>query len=198
MSDVQEAMNKAVAQVATNFGAEYVKTIKETLSKKDKLASGALYESINSNVFIDDVGVHLEILALEYLKWVDIGRKPGTMPPVEAIERWVAQRRISGSANARRNSLGRFSKGIRVNKGRNKKGQYTSIASQQNKIAWAIAKSIQKKGIKAAKIMESTDSLYVQMQAEANAAAVAVANLWVGEQFAEAIRSTGLKVTTTY
>lgn len=198
MTDVQAEIDKAVAQVATNYGAEYVKEIKAALSKLGKIASGDLYNSINYNVRIEEDGVHMDLLYLIYLNWINAGRKPGTMPPVSAILKWVQAIRISGQANARRNAIGRFSKGIRVNRGRNSKGQFTSILSQQTSIAWAIAKSIKKKGIKAVPILDDVNAkLLPPMELAAADAAGDTAELYFDQVVADTFRQVGLTVITS-
>lgn len=197
--DIQDEINKAIAQVAANYGAEYVKTIKANLSKLGKIASGALYNSINYNVRIEEDGVHLDLLYLLYLQWINQGRRPGTQPPLDAILNWVKLLRISGNANARRNAIGRFSKGIRVNRGRNTKGQFTSIISQQTSIAWAIAMSIKKKGIKKVPILDDANAkLYAPLQEEAAKVAGDMAALLIDDEVAQAFRNAGFTVITTY
>lgn len=198
MDDVVDLINQAVAQVATNYGEEYVKEIKAALSKSDKIASGSLYNSINYNVRIEDEGVHLDLLYLLYLYWINIGRIPGTMPPVDAILKWVQSRRISGVANARRNIIGRFSKGIRVNRGRDRQGRFVSVLKQQTSIAWAIAKSIKKKGIKAVPILDDVNAkLYAPLQNDAANAAGDVAAKYFDATIADLFRQAGFTVITS-
>jgi hypothetical protein len=199
VTDISSAINAAVAQVATDFGAEYVKLVKENLASLDKLASGSLYNSINSNVYISDQGVHLELLANDYLKWVDLGRQAGTMPPVDAILQWIIARAIAPNIkeNTRRNILGRFSKGFKL--GRGAGGRFTSILKAQQGLAWAIAVSIKNKGIKPTGVQSrALDEVYGPMQEKAQEAAVGVAQDMLGEHFADAVRKTGLKIITTY
>jgi hypothetical protein len=40
----------------------------------------------------------LVLLVNDYLTWVDRGRKPGTYPPIQAIQRWVAIKGIPKEA----------------------------------------------------------------------------------------------------
>ena len=194
---IQDDINLAVAQVATDYGEEYVKQIRAALSKADKLATGALYNSINYDVSINGNTVALQVLYNIYLEWINSGRKPGKMPPVDSILNWIIARRIQPPANARRNILGRFSKGFSIKQGRNGKGQYTSIKDQARSLAWAIAVSIKKKGIKAVPILDDVNSkLYAPMQMAATEAAAIVAEDGLGQEFADFIRQQGLLITT--
>jgi hypothetical protein len=63
-----------------------------------KVASGSLVNSINYRLQETANGVNLVLLANDYLTWVDRGRKPGTYPPIQAIQRWVAIKGIPKEA----------------------------------------------------------------------------------------------------
>jgi hypothetical protein len=196
---VQEEINIAVAQVATDYGAAYVKDIKTALSQKDKIASGALYNSINSNVEILPEGVHLSLIYLSYLDWIDMGRRPGTMPPVSAILDWIKARQFPITQRNRRNILGHFSRGFKRLQGRDVRGRFTTVEQQQQKMAWAIAVGIKKNGIKPVPILkDAADKLYGPMQADATAAAVQAARLHMDKELEKAITQAGLLITTTY
>jgi hypothetical protein len=196
---IREDINNAVAQVATNYGAAYVKDIKQQLSQKDKIASGSLYNSINYNVAIQDTGVHLQLLYNDYLQWIDAGRHPGTQPPVDSILQWIQSRAIAPNiyAKTRTNILGRYSKGFKL--GRAKSGRFESILKAQTSLAWAIAKSIKKNGIKAVPILkDAADRLYGPMETAATNAAVEAAKATMNEEFVNQVRQAGLLITTTY
>lgn len=196
---IRDDINAAVAQVASTYGAEYVKVIKQNLSKKDKLATGALYNSINYNVSIEDTGVALQLLYLDYLQWVNSGRKPGTMPPVSVIEEWIKVRGIGKAALVRRNIIGKFSKGIKILQGRDRGGKFTSLSKERNKLAWKIAYGIKKNGIKPTPVIDDAAAkLYSPMQEAALEAAVDVAMKHLDENFALDLIDQGVTITTTY
>lgn len=196
---IRDDINNAVAQVATDYGAEYVKNIKAQLSAKDKIASGSLYNSINYNVNITDTSVQLHLLYNDYLQWIDAGRMPGTQPPVDSILQWIQSRAIAPNvySKTRTNILGRYSKGFKL--GRASNGRFTSILKAQTSLAWAIAKSIKKKGIKAVPILkDASDKLYGPMQQAATNAAVRVAKAGMNDEFVRLVQESGLLIQTTY
>lgn len=105
-----------------NEMGKYVKdTYKLKLKEKNKIATGKLYNSIDYKIKNTDKGFSIYFLAEKYYINIENGRKPGgKMPPVEAIKRWISI------------------KNINLNKGQSKSGA-----------EFMIARSIQKKGIKA-------------------------------------------------
>lgn len=197
-----EEINIAVAQVATNYGREYVKNIKNALVQSDKLASGALYKSINYNVTIEDTGVHLQLIYNDYLQWINIGRKPGTLPPVDKILEWVQERGIdtrNGATVRRMSALGRFAKASFKFNGRGSNGRYRSVLQDQTSMAWRIAMGIKQKGIKPTPILDkAAEKLYSPMQISATEAAVAVAHRYLDDFLANALQAAGVQVITTY
>lgn len=99
--------------------------------------NGKLYKTLNysiSNEGIDwVVTIHLE----DYWKYIEDGRRPGAkMPPVEAIKRWIEYKKI-------------LPRPIQLKSGK------TVIPSTQQ-LAFVIARSIGKNGIKARPIARET------------------------------------------
>lgn len=197
-----EEINIAVAKVATSYGVEYVKEIKSALVFYEKLASGALYKSINYNVTIEDTGVHFQLIYNSYLDWINMGRKPGTLPPVSKILEWVQERGIdtrNGATVRRMSSLGRFAKASFKFHGRDAAGRYRSILQDQTSMAWRVAMGIKKKGIKATPILDNAaKKLYGPMQIAATDAAVLVAHRYLDDFLANALQAAGVQVITTY
>ena len=88
-------------KLANEFGKDYVKVMVALLKGNRpfaKVASGSLVNSINYRLQDTANGINLILLANDYLKWVDRGRKPGTYPPIQAIQRWVAIKGIPKQA----------------------------------------------------------------------------------------------------
>jgi hypothetical protein len=88
-------------KLANEFGKDYVKVMVALLKGNRpyaKVASGSLVNSINYRLQETANGVNLVLLANDYLTWVDRGRKPGTYPPIQAIQRWVAIKGIPKEA----------------------------------------------------------------------------------------------------
>lgn len=124
MSKLKEAMEA--------LGKETVGQLVYELIRADKKASGDLINSVDYNVLETANGVVLEILANDYLTYVDKGRRPNRkMPPVKKIEEWIKQRGLQG---------------------RDKKGRFIKRKS----FAFAIAKSIAKNGIKPTNVLKKT------------------------------------------
>jgi hypothetical protein len=108
------------------LGREYVAELARQLVSDDKVATGNLINSLDYEVLQVANGLILQILADDYLTFVDKGRKPGKRPPQKAIQKWVENR------------------GIII------KGQ----SSKQT--GFLIARSIGKKGIKPTNVIKKT------------------------------------------
>jgi hypothetical protein len=79
-------------KLANEFGKDYVKVMVGLLKGNKpfpKVASGSLINSINYRLQDTANGINVILLANDYLQYVDRGRKPGTYPPIQAIQRWV-------------------------------------------------------------------------------------------------------------
>jgi len=88
--------------------------LREAIIKQEHKATGKLLDSLRIEVVDDAINGYFE----DYGQYVDRGRKPGSFPPIEALEAWAKQKNLTLEA-----------------------GQtYTNVA-------YAIAKSIYKKGI---------------------------------------------------
>lgn len=115
------------------FGDEYIKELTIQLIQLDKVASGRLLRSLDYEI-IEKVEGQFEVIikALDYLKFVDEGRRPGKQPPLKAILSWVKTRNI------------RF---------KNKNGQ-GFLKNEQT--AFIIRRSIGQKGIKKTDVLKKT------------------------------------------
>lgn len=88
-------------KLANEFGKDYVKILVAQLKGNKpypKVASGSLINSINYRLQDTANGINVILLANDYLKYVDEGRRPGTYPPIRAIQRWVAIKGIKPEA----------------------------------------------------------------------------------------------------
>lgn len=89
------------AKLANEFGKDYVKIMVGLLKGNKpfaKVASGSLISSINYRLQNTAQGINVILLANDYLQYVDRGRKPGTYPPIKAIQKWVAIKGIKKEA----------------------------------------------------------------------------------------------------
>lgn len=76
------------------IGREVIKELIDQLTHLDKRASGALINSLEYEVIEVLNDVYLNIYSLDYLDYLDKGRKPGKQPPSEALIPWVRVRGI--------------------------------------------------------------------------------------------------------
>lgn len=67
-------------------------------------ASGKLADSVQSELFASGI----RVTALGYIDTLIYGRKPGTMPPVSAIESWMQAKGLGGSPYGIAHNIGRY------------------------------------------------------------------------------------------
>ena len=116
-------------EIALNkFGKYLVTEARKNLTRKNKNNTKKLYDSLRYDVQVMPNSMNFDFFMEEYGEWVDKGRKKGKNPPQSAILKWVEERRIQ----------------FRDNRGRFK--TYDSTA-------WAITKSIGKRGIPATEFL---------------------------------------------
>ncbi len=111
-------------RVLDKFGKYLVKESRKNLTKKKKNVTNSLYDSLDYDVKAMPNSFEFDFLMNEYGEWVDKGRRAGKNPPFSPLRKWVEDRRIQ----------------FRSNKGR---------FQTYDQTAWAIVKSIGKKGIPA-------------------------------------------------
>jgi hypothetical protein len=87
-------------QLARQFGKDYIKIITQLLLKNNiasrpglrpypKNATGNLIRSFNYRLQQTAQGIQTQIVALDYLTYVDRGRKAGTYPPIKPLLAWA-------------------------------------------------------------------------------------------------------------
>ena len=109
--------------VLEKYGEEVRNLYQDNLIRADKIATGTLLNSVEFSV--EQYGRRFDVVLTiaDYWRWVEDGRKPGKMPPPSAILKWVLAKPVIPKPN---------------DNGR--------IPTPQS-LSWAIAKSIEKKGI---------------------------------------------------
>lgn len=105
-----------------NFGKYLVKESRKNLTRKKKNVTSSLYDSLDYQVKAMPNSFEFDFLMEEYGEWVDKGRRAGKNPPFSPLRKWVEDRRIQFRDNS-----GRF--------------------QTYDQTAWAVVKSIGKKGI---------------------------------------------------
>jgi hypothetical protein len=97
------------SKLANQFGKDYVKIMVALLKNNTvpsragirpypKVATGSLVNSINYRLRETATGIQIQLLSNDYLKYVDQGRRPGTYPPIKAIQRWASVKGIPKEA----------------------------------------------------------------------------------------------------
>ena len=104
------------------FGKYLVKESRKNLTRKKKNVTNSLYDSLDYEVKAMPNSFEFDFLMEEYGEWVDKGRRAGKNPPFSPLRKWVQDRRIQF-----RDNRGRF--------------------QTYDQTAWAVVKSIGKKGI---------------------------------------------------
>lgn len=125
-------------QAIKQFGEEYIKELTKQLLIADKKATGELIHSLNYKLVEASNEILLLIHSKAYLINVDQGRKPGKMPPVDPIIKWAKVRNIQPM-----------------------RPKYKTI----EQVGWAIAKSIEKKGIKPTHVLDKAKKTLFQNKA---------------------------------
>jgi len=104
------------------FGKYLVKESRKNLTRKKKNVTSSLYDSLDYQVKAMPNSFEFDFLMEEYGEWVDKGRRAGKNPPFSPLRKWVEDRRIQFRDNS-----GKF--------------------QTYDQTAWAVVKSIGKKGI---------------------------------------------------
>ena len=145
--DILEAIGLAIArEIIRLLDASGRSPLRQNSKLKQQLLSGEAVKvkqgrNTRGQFSGFDANATLELYALDYLQWVDSGRKPGGKKvPISAILEFIRNRNLQP-----RGAKGRFARPGRINiKGKNGKAD-TSI----NKLAFLIQRSIFLNGIRA-------------------------------------------------
>ena len=138
-----------LGDILEKYGQKITEALKKTLASKDLVASGILYQSIDYDVKIFGKQYILRIdfskgEGDKYAKWVEEGRRPGKMPPIAPILKWVRHRGLT-----------------------DKKKKWSDNAKMHNSLAYLIARKIARKGTKPNKFFRSTiDPILKDMKKE--------------------------------
>ena len=124
-------------RVLNEFAQNIVETYKD---KIQEYSSGRLYKSITFKTSITGKGLQVTINLADYWQYIENGRRKGAkMPPIKAIKDWIEVRNI-------------VPRPVKLSSGK------TEIPTIES-LAYIIARSISRKGIKARPYMqESIDS----------------------------------------
>ena len=127
---------QSIGTILQGYSKTITDALKKNLEKHDSLATKALWQSVQVPITIFGSTYTLQIIMEDYWRWVDEGRKPGKMPPVDKIAQWIAHKGIPIRAQVKATPLKRKSK----------KTLSERVRSRQRSVAFLIARSIGKKG----------------------------------------------------
>lgn len=136
-------MDIEVKDIMKLIGTDMVARIVKILELNNKKATGSLIKSISYNLSEDKNGEFaIDLLAESYWIFVNNGRKPGKMPPPDAIYNWIKAKGIVPKPKV-------YKRVPRV-----KQTQESMLRS----MAWAISFSIARRGIRGLYFLEKTIS----------------------------------------
>lgn len=123
-------------EVLNEYAQAWANAYKAELIAEGKRATGDLIRSVSGEVVFENDVYSAVLNVADYYKYVEWGRrKGGKMPPVSAILKWVQVKPVI----ARPNTL-------------------TGLVPTQEQLAYAIAKSIQQKGIEPTYALRETNN----------------------------------------
>ena len=146
---LSEKMISAISDVFEAFGEQITTEAKSALEAMKINASNNLSDSFQFKVSSTEAVVTLEIFADSYLQYIENGRQPGKMPPVQSIIKWIEYKGVESfeKPGIRRGIID--AKGVRASPGM-RRGQPAiirrNVKVSNEKMAFAIAKSIMKRG----------------------------------------------------
>lgn len=120
-----------VIQFLNDFGKELADKNKRNLVNDDAVASGKLLNSIRYIFNKNNTSFEISMEMAEYWKYVENGRKSGKFPPISAIKEWVNVKRVIPRP-------------------------YNGKLPTENQLAFLIARSISKNGIRPKPIFNDT------------------------------------------
>lgn len=181
--------------------AEAIRTeIVKNLAADNSNASRTLTNSVEYEYGIDDGRYWIDITMEDYWKYVNDGRKPGKMPPVEKIKEWIIIKPIKPNLPSVK-SLAFWIRGsIKKRKGYappvsalekwiNNKGLQRKLAENYpsvDSLAWAIAKKIAKNGTKGTNFLDrAVEAVEKAFEEKISNAIQDDIHYWLEEQMAD-------------
>lgn len=133
-----------LGSVLEKYGGEIIKNLKKNLQDEGLMASRKLFQSVRFNpIKVLGSKFELQIVMEDYWKSVDEGTKPGTMPDVNKILRWMQHKRIQVAQPRKR--IGQI-KSFSVTGRLKRKLKVKAFADRRLQVAQKIAKAIHRKG----------------------------------------------------
>src|SRR3990167_1916583 len=133
---------KSISEVLYKFGETTIKLLTDSIEQNKETATRKLRQSVDFHVKILGSEFVWTLVMEDYWRWVEAGREAGKMPPIEPLIKWLRFKGIKADLSKRRNRLIKSTK----DKAAKKTLKRMSQEKAQRGLAWAIAKSIAKKG----------------------------------------------------
>ena len=84
---------KHTMKALNDFGQKIVENYKAELQACN-YQDGQLYRTLSYSVKMDNSSWLISISLEEYWKYIEYGRRPGKMPPLDVIEKWIKVKQI--------------------------------------------------------------------------------------------------------
>ena len=84
---------KHTMKALNDFGNFIITTYKSQL-EAEKMNNGELYSTISYSVSTGTGGWVISVSLEKYWKYIEYGRRPGKMPPLDVIEKWIDVKQI--------------------------------------------------------------------------------------------------------
>ena len=166
--------NTRINEVLQQFGRDTIDKLQKSIDSKGINATRKLRQSIDFKVI--NLGTSFEFKlgwtgdADHYASAAETGRKPGKMPPLEPIMKWIAAK---GIKLPEQSSLSKRRIKSLSNKVVKKSLRQISTTARAKSLAYLIARKIGKEGTKASHFFSDVvnDKLYDDLRAKLKAAA---------------------------
>ena len=84
---------KHTMKALNDFGNFIITTYKSQL-EAEQMNNGELYSTIKYSVSTGNSGWVISVSLAAYWKYIEYGRRPGKMPPLDVIEKWIDVKQI--------------------------------------------------------------------------------------------------------
>jgi hypothetical protein len=85
---IEDEIRNTLIELGTEFAESTIQDLVKELVEQKKIATGALKSSFDFNLKGGIENFVIELLAENYVQYVNDGRRPGKWAPVKAIEDW--------------------------------------------------------------------------------------------------------------
>jgi hypothetical protein len=90
--------NEDLSKLYEDYGDDFVAIIIRELRSADKVSSGKMINSLNSDLQIVGNKLAIKIKGEDYFINIDNGRRPGSYPPISEISKWATLKGIPQSS----------------------------------------------------------------------------------------------------